>query len=78
MKAIHELNYTKLDDFPIQLSHEDNETGRILIEGHTYVLVQNIEPDIEFSQIHDALPILVILYRAKFPQPKIKGKYMHI
>lgn len=54
MKAIRELNYTKLDDFPICFSHDDDETGRILIEGKTYVVAQDFDPDIEFSQIHDA------------------------
>ena len=54
MKAIHKLNNTKLDDFPIRFQHDDDETGRILIEGKTYVLAQNFDPDIEFSQIHDA------------------------
>lgn len=54
MKAIRELNYTKLDDFPICFSHDDDETGRILMDGKTYVVAQNFDPDIEFSQIHDA------------------------
>lgn len=78
MKAIHKLNNTKLDDFPIRFSQDDDETGRILIEGKTYVVAQNFDPGIEFSQIHDALPAFEIFYRAKLLQSNVKGKYMHI
>lgn len=32
------LNSTKLDSFPIRLSHDDDKTRIILMEGNIYVL----------------------------------------
>lgn len=72
LKAINELNYTKLDNVPIRLSLDDDETRRILMEGNTYVLVQNLDPDVEISMVHDAFANFGDIISCEIPT--IEGK----
>ena len=53
MKAIAELNYTKLDNVPIRLFLVDEETKAINF-NQGILFIKNLDPDIEVSQLHDA------------------------
>ena len=53
--AMKELNYTKLDGTPMRLLWADPETTRIRHSRKGALLVKNLEPSIEASQLHDAL-----------------------
>ena len=48
------MNYTKLDGIPIRLSIDDKETRNILASGKGNVLITELDPDIEVSQLDDA------------------------
>ncbi|KAK8840795.1 hypothetical protein M9Y10_027617 [Tritrichomonas musculus] len=54
LKAISELNYTKLDNVPIRLVLADDETRSILATNKGKLLILNLDPEIEVSQLHDA------------------------
>ena len=53
-KAIRDLNYTILDGVPIRLVLADTETRRKIAKNYAKLLVSNLDPDAEVSQLHDA------------------------
>jgi polyadenylate-binding protein len=54
IRAINEMNYTKLDGVPIRIMLADNETKSLLRSGQGNLFVKNLDPTIEDSQLHDA------------------------
>lgn len=54
MKAIYDLNYTKLDGVPIRLIMADKETKSVTRSNEGCLFIKNLDPDIEVSQLHDA------------------------
>ena len=54
-RAMVELNYTKLNGVPMRLVWADPETNRIRKSGRGCLLIKNLDPAIEVSQLHDAL-----------------------
>ena len=54
IKAINELNYTKLNDDPINLVLADKKTRKILKTNKGKILIKNIKSDIDDSQIDEA------------------------
>ena len=54
MEAIEYFNYTKLNNIPIRLYMADYETNSIIKNGQGKILIKNLDPEIEVSQLHDA------------------------
>ena len=53
--AMKGLNYTKLNGIPMRLLWADPETTRIRRSTKGVLLIKNIAPNIEVSQLHDAM-----------------------
>ena len=54
-RAMVDLNYTKLNGIPMRLSWSDPETNMIRKSGKGKLVINNLDPTIEVSQLHDAL-----------------------
>jgi polyadenylate-binding protein len=54
LRAISELNYTKLDGYPIRMMLADRETKAIMRSNQGNLFVKNLDESIEDSQLHDA------------------------
>lgn len=54
IKAIHDLNYTKLDLVPIRLVLADDYTRSIIASNDGKLLISNLDVDIEIFQLHNA------------------------
>lgn len=67
VKAINDLNYTKLDNVPIRLTLADKETKSIVRSNQGNLFIKNLDPDIEVSQLHDAFANFGEIISCKIP-----------
>lgn len=67
VKAIADLNYTKLDNVPIRLILADKETKNITRSNQGNLFIKNLDPDIEVSQLHDAFANFGEIISCKIP-----------
>lgn len=67
MKAVADLNYTKLDNIPIRLIPYDEETQNILHNNQGKLFIKNLDPNIEVSQLHDAFASFGEILTCKIP-----------
>lgn len=54
-RALDVLNYVKLDGQPIRIEWGDEETRRIRNSGRGVIVLKNLDPSLEPSQLHEAL-----------------------
>lgn len=67
IEAINELNYTKLDNVPIRLILADKETQDIIHSNIGNLYIENLDPDIEVSQLHEAFANFGEIISCKIP-----------
>ena len=67
VKAIAELNYTKLNNVPIRLMLVDKDTKMIVRSNQGNLFIKNLDPDITVSQLHDAFANFGEIISCKIP-----------
>lgn len=72
LKAIADLNYTKLDNVPIRLILADKETKNITRSNQGNLFIKNLDPDIEVSQLHDAFANFGEIISCKIPSDLVE------
>ena len=72
LKAIAVLNYTKINNEPIRLILADKETKLIVRQNQGCLFINNLDPDIEVSQLHDAFANFGEVISCKIPADIIK------
>lgn len=67
LKAIADMNYTKLNNIPIRLMTADKETKMIVRNNQGNLFIKNLDPEIEVSQLHDAFSNFGEIISCKIP-----------
>ena len=69
-KAFNEINYTKLDGFPIRISWADAETMRLIHSDKGKLIIKGLEKSIEVSQLHETFSNFGEVITSKIPLDK--------
>ena len=71
-RFMEEMNYTKLDGFPIRISYSDPETRRIRSSRKGNLYIKGLDENIEVSQLHEAFSNFGEIISCKIPMSKNK------
>jgi len=72
-RVLQEMNYTKLDGFPIRISRSDPETRTILRSIVGNLFVKGLDESIEASQLHEAFSNFGDVISCKIPMSNKNG-----
>ena len=55
LRAVSDFNYTKLNGLPFRMTLIDEKDKFILASNDNILVIKNLGPDLEVSQLHDTL-----------------------